>query len=485
MLIVLLRISSVLFGMDTLRAAYRSLIFNETNELGVVGLVVKVLLWPLTKSKRFNQFVQANARQAPDVKIGYGKADLDRSMNSIYDLPDVVVTMNRVRTVNVMVPAFSTETMSAGFFGVFQVALMVARQGYHVRLVLFDNFSFDKTEFRNKLQGYPGLEHLLDEMEVEYVGDRYLPLKVSPEDSAIATVWYSAYFAQKVMTATGGGPFLYLIQDYEAAFYPANSLYSFADATYFFNYHALVSTKPLLEFLKAKNAHFANLVQDRKAVYFNNACSAKLPNRDDFMARRRTKSRKLAFYSRSTVNRNMFELGARALIEAWSCGYFETGHNWELFGIGIGNVEIFLDARTKLVQLPRMSLADNETKISEFDICLSLMASPHPSITPFDLAGVGAIVVTNQFENKTAKYFEAISDNIIVSDPDVFRLADCIRAAIDRVDDMESRFSAATSMRYPRGWDAVWQDDHKRQIHRLFGSPMGQKIVPELHAVNT
>jgi hypothetical protein len=172
----------------------------------------------------------------------------------------------------------------------------------------------------------------------------------------------------------------------------------------------------------------------------------------------------------------MFELGARALIEAWNRGYFESGHNWELYGIGIGNVEIYLDARSKLIQLPRMSLAEYEEKISEFDICLSLMASPHPSITPFDLAGVGAIVVTNQFENKTAEYFRPISGNIIVSTPDVMSLADCIGTAISRVDDMESRFDNAASMNYPRDWQSVWHDDHKRLVHRLFGAPSDQPV---------
>jgi len=285
------------------------------------------------------------------------------------------------------------------------------------------------------------------------------------------------------MAALGGGPFLYLIQDYEAAFYAASSLYSLADATYYFDYHALVSTQPLLEFLKGRNQYFAEIAQSGKAVYFSNACSARVPNKDAFLAKRGQKSRKLAFYSRPVVNRNMFELGARALIEAWSRGYFESGHNWELYGIGIGNVEIELDARTKLSQLPRMSLAQYEEKISEFDICLSLMASPHPSITPFDLAGVGAIVVTNRFENKTAEYFRAISGNIIVSAPDGLDLADCIRQAVSRVDDMESRFNNALSMKYPRDWQSVWQDDHKCLVHRLFGSLSERKVSTDTIAM--
>jgi len=169
MLRVLLSIGDILVGRDTLRASYRSLAFGEVNQLGVVGVLVKAVLWPLSRISRFRHFVEAEARQGRAAKVCYFEADLDRSINSIYDLPDVVVSTSRVRAINFMVPAFSTETMSAGFFGVFHVALMVARQGYHVRLVLFDNFLFDKAKFRDDLQGYPGLERLFDEVEVEYI----------------------------------------------------------------------------------------------------------------------------------------------------------------------------------------------------------------------------------------------------------------------------------------------------------------------------
>ena len=78
------------------------------------------------------------------------------------------------------------------------------------------------------------------------------------------------------------------------------------------------------------------------------------------------------------------------------------------YGIGLGEAIIKLDDHNEMKQLPRMSLAEYQNLISSFDVGLCLMASPHPSLLPFDLAGSGAIVVTNSFEVKNQSYFRAL-----------------------------------------------------------------------------
>jgi hypothetical protein len=71
MLRFLLSIGNILVGKDVLRASYRSLVFGETNQLGLVGLFAKAVLWPLTKIRRFNEFVEAGAREQRNTKINY------------------------------------------------------------------------------------------------------------------------------------------------------------------------------------------------------------------------------------------------------------------------------------------------------------------------------------------------------------------------------------------------------------------------------
>lgn len=128
----------------------------------------------------------------------------------------MVVDADRQPTINVLVPAFDFQSMSAGFFGVFQLARFLRTTGHNVRLVLFDEFAFDAEACRKRFGDIPGLERLFDEVEVEYIGD-----------------------------ALGGRRFLYLIQDYETNFYAGNSLHALAEETYAMDYVALLSTEPL------------------------------------------------------------------------------------------------------------------------------------------------------------------------------------------------------------------------------------------------
>ena len=394
----------------------------------------------------------------------YDRHLLNLLTNRIHDLPDVRVDEEAPVRINVLVPAFDFRSMSAGFFGVFQVARFISQCGFNVRLVMFDNFYWNEAEFRVKLMEFPGMERLFDELEIDYIGSRDRPLAISPSDNCVATVWYSAYFANKIMECIGGRPFLYLIQDYESSFFPGGSLFSMADESYCFSYNALFSSKPLmLNFLTRSIGMFS--VREPKYTYFNNACASYLPPKDEFIPTKST--RKLAFYSRPTVNRNMFELGALTLIESYRKGLFAEGH-WEFYGVGIGDISIDLDEKSALQQMPRMTLKEYQVAISKFDLGLCLMASPHPSLLPFDLAGSGAVVVTNTFGVKTREYFAGLCDNIIARRPTLEQLVTGMGQAIHMVEDREARYLSAQRMTYPREWKETFSAQHSSFILEVF-----------------
>ena len=369
---------------------------------------------------------------------------LHHATNRIHDMPDVKVDSNRPPCINILVPAFDFNSVSAGFFGVFQFALFVSRCGFNVRLVLFDNFYFDEHLFRSKLLNYPGMERLFDDLESVYVGSREKPLLVSPHDNCVASVWYSAYFANKIMKSIGDRPFLYLIQDYETNFYPSGALYQFAENSYDFSYHALFSTRMLQEYMVSnKIGSFSKL--NIKHTYFNNACACFLPDKEDFFKEKQaSKKKKLVFYSRPNVSRNMFELGAAALCSAYEKRVIPASE-WDFVGIGLGSSTIKLGRKVEMRQMKRMNLAEYKNSIAQFDVGLTLMASPHPSLLPFDLAGSGAIVVTNSFKNKNQGYFDEISSNIIAAHPDVDSLVEAILIATQRSSDLEKRYKAAST----------------------------------------
>lgn len=396
----------------------------------------------------------------------YDELYLDAKLNRIYDMPKVVVDPERPRTINILVPAFDFNSISAGFFGVFQVALFIKRATpHHVRLVLFDNFFFDIEKARAKIKGYPGMERLFDDLEVDYIGERKQPLRVSPEDNCVATVWYSAYFAEKIMsTINSQKSFLYLIQDYETNFYPGSSSSVVANESYKFNFCAFFSSESLKNFFVTNDIGGIRS-RELPCIHFNNACAANLMDRQEFINVHKQKSKKrLVFYSRPIVDRNMFELTAKAIIAAYKEGIFNA-EEWECIGMGLGECTLKLDQENQSICMPRMNLTEYIESVAGFDICLTLMASPHPSLIPMDLAGSGSVVVTNTFSTKTNEYLESICSNIIPSEPTLPALVAALKQAKEACVDLEARHNAAASMNYPRNWQDTFTPSHHEFVN--------------------
>lgn len=429
---------------------------------------------PLKKQKR--QFFRSERKleragvrpQTTTALVTYDQRLLHRMTNRIDECFDIAIDETRIPTINVLVPAFDFGSMSAGFFGVFQVALYIKKIGHNVRLVLYDEFSFKPEDARKKLMNYPGMERLLDDLEYVYIGDRKAPLRVSPSDSCVATVWYSAYFAREIMDRCGGGRFLYLVQDYESVFQACGSLFAFSDASYNFDCAALFSSESLQEFFVSRK--IGKFYQDVKSYrYFNNACSSKLPDRSTFLKRRSGKKR-LVFYCRPPVPRNMFELGALALCRAVERGIFDT-NEWEFIGMGLGQAEIVLGRGATMTQMPRMNLKEYLDTVATFDIALCLMASPHPSLMPFDLGGAGAVVVTNSFATKDQSYFDRLIPGIVTCNPDIASVVGSLAKAVQLADELEMRYDNAYAMVFPRSWDETFDKTHEVFLNGVFGQP--------------
>jgi hypothetical protein len=240
-----------------------------------------------------------------------------------------------------------------------------------------------------------------------------------------------------------------------------------AETTYSFDYSALFSTKALRDFfLKKRIGVFGG--QGTDYAFFNNACSSVLQTREAFISSHQSHApRRLAFYSRPVVHRNMFELAALALCTAYQEGVFASGQ-WEFIGIGLGDPVVRLGPNVELKQMRRMNLREYQNSISTFDVGLCLMASSHPSLLPFDLAGSGAVVVTNSFGAKDQAYFDDLADGIIVSPPDLPPLVEALRRAVNAAENLNERYVRACAMKYPRRWEDTFHDEHVQLIRNVF-----------------
>ncbi|MFK7968588.1 MAG: hypothetical protein AB8B68_05540 [Rickettsiaceae bacterium] len=401
-----------------------------------------------------------------EYEVIYDINDLHFLTNNIYNLPDIIISETSPVRINVLVPAFDTTSMSAGFFGVFHLAKNLSSMGYRVRLVLFDSFDFNISRFRKFLGATSGLDDLLNLVEVEYIGDRKKPLVISKKDFAIATVWYSAYVAEKIRSVCNQSHFLYLIQDYEPGFFPHSSHYALSLNTYNLPCKKLFSTEILANFFVANNI----IQKNEKYCFFHNAASVSGSDSYNLQKKAKISSKKdkiFVLYSRPQVDRNMFLLAAHSIVEAYTKIFKDSEYNWKFYGMGIGNITICLDENNKVSQLPRMSLKEYKEFIGSIDICLTLMATPHPSMIPMDIAGSGGLVVTNLMHTRTKEYYKKISSNIIAVEASRDKIVLGIKQAIIKLEESVD-VPKNTKINYPTSWVETWNDEVKMYLDHVF-----------------
>lgn len=371
------------------------------------------------------------------------------------------------RRVNLLVPEINFNSFYGGYMAKFHLARKLAGAGHRVRMVVVDPCVYAPASWRGAVHSYPGLEDIFDRIEVTYQGDRKQVISASENDRFVATTWWTAYLADHGTRAVGGPPFVYLIQEYEPFTFPMGSYFAMAGHSYEFPHRALFSSDFLREFFElqrigvydgrqggAEAEHFENAI-----VGFEPAEIERAVNRDG----RGAGKRKLLFYARPEAHacRNMFEVGFLALSRAIGQGVLDEG--WEFHGIGSGHGDIALPGGNSLKMLGKFSLNEYREALLGYDLGLSLMYTPHPSLLPLDMAAAGMVVVTNTCLNKTEARLAELSGNLLGAAPHVDGVCGGLKAAVARVDDADRRRSGAR-VNWANDWD---QSFNARIMERL------------------
>lgn len=379
------------------------------------------------------------------------------------------VSPRQPRRVNMLLATINFDYLFGGYIGMFNLALRIRREGFTVRIVLLEETAFDLSAWREKIRRYPGLTELFEEVEVVYRHDRALPLDVHPDDAFVATNGWNAHVAHKAAQALGRERFLFMIQDFEPFFGAMNTNTALLRQAYDFPQFGLFSTDLLRDYFAANRIGlFERPEGDRHSAVFRNAILPFAPTREA-LARR---GRKLLFYARPEEHaaRNMFEMGLAALATLFADkGLAAAG--WTVHGIGsIGNDDVIeLAPGTALQMVPKTSLAGYAALLPGFDVGLSLMLTPHPSLVPLEMASAGLCTVTNTFANKTAERLRAISRNLIGAPPTLEGIVDGLRQAMGKVDDIEGRLAGARTD-WPTDWDAAFGADTIRKVNAFLAS---------------
>ena len=462
---LLTRRSSLGFELTSLRAALAMRLFKSYFRQDRNQLVTQI-----------NGYPTAAQPQTVNATLADHAADATPTLDAVRQLIAPLrlkVSRTTSRRINLLVSTIDVKYLFAGYVSVFNLALRLSASGYATRLVIVDYCDYDLKELSRRLESHDGLGELFNQVETAYVFNRSIPLSVSPEDAFIASSCWTAHIAHQAVRDLERQRFIYLIQDYEPLFYPGGSFYALAEQALTFPHDALFSTDMLRDYFR----------EQRLGVYANDEAEARAPSPIAFQnavnhfavsenKMRERKRRRLLFYARPEATyfaRNMFELGVLALRQAISEGHFDL-RQWEFHGLGAvtsyRNVRLAADAELKM--LPKLSLDDYCQALPNYDLGLSLMHTPHPSLTPLDMAAAGLVTVTNTFAAKTAGRMSEISGNIIAVPSTIEEIKRALIRALSEVEDFEKRARGAR-INWSRSWEETFGPEVMAAVKQSVG----------------
>jgi hypothetical protein len=269
------------------------------------------------------------------------------------------------------------------------------------------------------------------------------PIDVTPGDLFVTTSWWTTWATRASIDPAN---IIYLVQEDERRFYPeGDDSIRCAEILADPRLTCIVNSRPLFDYLfSGPDAH------DRAPSWFDPAFPAFLTPRETSQ----TGKRKFIFYARPKNLRNLYYRGLEAIAGAIESGVLDAAA-WEFFFIGRDLEPVALPGGVKPTLIENLGWHDYQRLLRSMDLGLSLMASPHSSYPPLDLAAAGAVVVTNTFgpdKQSLAQY----SANIICSDPALPTLIAGIGQGVALVDEAQTRSANHRNSAFLTDWSAVF-----------------------------
>lgn len=214
-------------------------------------------------------------------------------------------------------------------------------------------------------------------------------------DIFMTTAWWTANCGMQLQDAQAAifgaaSKMIYLIQDHEVDFYARSSVSGLAQATYGRPNEtiALINSEELARFMIDRYG-----LTDAQVVRYEPnpqvAANVTLKPRE----------RLILIYGRPTVQRNCFNTLIAGL-RIWQSLSPEQAGQWRILSIGESFDVGLADGVANFDVSGKLSLEEYGSVLSRAAVGVSLMASPHPSYPPLEMAAAGIATVTNRFENK-------------------------------------------------------------------------------------
>lgn len=352
----------------------------------------------------------------------------------------LVVDDRQPRRINLIVPEISFSSFYGGYIAKMNLCARLVALGYRVRVVIVDQCDVHPDKLRGCVRDYPGIDDIFERVDVAYVFDREQPLICHSGDGVIATTWWTAYIADAMVEHLDAEQFVYMIQEYEPFTFPMGSYFAVAHNSYDLAHRAMFSSELLRDYFRRQHIGvFADGAKhgDFRSRSFENAIVA---FDDDELTQKRRRSiapaqpRKLLFYARPEAHatRNMFEIGYVGLNRAIEQGVFDD-EPWSFHGIGTRHGDMPLAGGRQLKMIGKLDLEAYRKALLDYDLGLSLMYTPHPSLLPLEMAAAAMIVVSSECLNKNQENMALISANLITAKASVDGVATALAKARSRV----------------------------------------------------
>ena len=236
--------------------------------------------------------------------------------------------------------------------------------------------------------------------------------EIGYHDVCIACWWELAYELKKNLEKVRF-PF-YLVQDFEAAFYPTSSNYLMAENSYKFGFSHICSGRWCKEFLVSKYR--------AEAEYFSFPVDHDTYN----MNHERTKANKnIIFFAKPELPRRCYEIGIRALAIVK-----EQRPDIELILFGSNEVNWIPCEVTMKGVLPTIKDLANLYRNADLGVVFS---TTNPSLVPYEMMLCGCPVVDVDMEQALMKYGNN-PDNVFLFDTQPEIMAKQILDIIDNKD---------------------------------------------------
>lgn len=330
------------------------------------------------------------------------------------------------RTVHLLIPGISPSGVFGGVGTAVALGVALAEAGEQVQLVMTDyGQSIGDAEVRATVLRHVATDPaVLERIRIARAIHDDVELTLGVDDVLVATAWWTAHRAAATIAAH---PELhrrepvYLVQDDETLFYEASERRLMAEASYALPALHVVNSRPLAAHLRdAYGLDVDDTLTLAPRVAVPTIRPLHLPPDAEGGPLR------VIVYGRPSVGRNLFPTALRG-IAMWEAARRAAGATVPVEVVSVGEPEQFrYRIGERLVVTPGVLSWDGYLELlGTAHLGVSLMASPHPSYPPLEMAASGLVVVTNRWGPKD---LGALSERLVSCDPDA---TDVARALAD------------------------------------------------------